>query len=146
MKNLPSKCPCGANFNIIHALNCHKGGFINARHDSVRDLEAKLLKSVCHDVEIESPLQPVINKNGYKKSAILGNDARMDVRARGFWRDGQNAFFDVRITNADCASQRSKTVKSVLRFGPSHMAQKYNSAEDLKRKKKKRKKKQSKFE
>ena len=26
-------------------------------------------------------------------------NARPDVRARGFWREGQNAFFDVRITN-----------------------------------------------
>ena len=30
---------------------------------------------------------------------LTGVNARPDVRARGFWREGQNAFFDVRITN-----------------------------------------------
>ena len=56
VKNLPSKCPCGAVFNTTHALNCHKGGFINARHDAIRNFECKLLQSVCHDVEAASPL------------------------------------------------------------------------------------------
>ena len=39
----------------------------------------------------------------------------MDVRARGFWRSGQNAFFDVRVTNADCASQQNSSLKSILK-------------------------------
>ena len=126
LKQLPSKCPCGSNFTVTHALNCHKGGFINARHDNVRDLEAQLLKSVCHDVETEPLLQPVINKNGYSASAILGDDARLDVRARGFWRAGQNAFFDVRITNADCTSQVASPVKSVLRKHELEKKRNYN--------------------
>ena len=70
-KNLPSKCLCGQNFNVTHALNCHLGGFINARHDIIRDFEFDLLKSVVHDVEKEPGLQPVTNKHGYKKTAIL---------------------------------------------------------------------------
>ena len=81
----------------------------------MKDFEAKMMKIVCHDVEIEPMLQPVLNKRGYKKSAKLEDNARLDIRTRGFWRDGQNAFFDVCITNADCSSQRSKTLKSVLR-------------------------------
>ena len=28
-----------------------------------------------------------------------GNTARVDVWARGFWRSGQNVFFDLRVTN-----------------------------------------------
>ena len=59
LKNLPSHCPCGASFSVTHALNCHLGGFVNARHDSIRDEEAKLLKSVCHDVQTEPMLQPL---------------------------------------------------------------------------------------
>ena len=86
VKNLPTQCPCGATFNVTHALNCHKGGFVNIRHDSIRDLECALLKSVGNDVECEPPLQPVVNKTGYQKSAILDDGARLDVRARGFWR------------------------------------------------------------
>ena len=48
IKNLPSHCPCGKQYNLNHALNCHRGGFVNIRHDKLRDMECKLLKEVCH--------------------------------------------------------------------------------------------------
>ena len=126
VKNLPSKCPCGSSFTVTHALNCHLGGFINARHDNVRDVECSLLKSIVHDVEREPSLQPVTNKNGYQRSAILDDDARLDIRARGFWRDGQNAYFDIRITNADSDSQRNNPLKSVLRKHEMEKKRNYN--------------------
>ena len=115
VKNLPEKCPCDEPYTVTHALNCHRGGFVNARHDNIKHFECGLLKSVVRDVECEPMLQPVVNRNGYKKSAILTADARLDIRARGFWRDGQNAFFDVRVTNADAESQENQTIKSVLK-------------------------------
>ena len=97
IKNLPSNCPCGAKFDRTHALNCMRGGFVNARHDNIRDLEHKLLQSVCNDVETEPLLQPVHNKANYSPSASTEDHARLDIRACGFWRRGQNAFFDVRV-------------------------------------------------
>ena len=115
IKNLPSNCPCGASFTVTHALNCHLGGFVNARHDIIRDEECKLLKAVCNDVQSEPLLQPVINRHGYKKTAKLEDDVRLDAKARGFWRDGQVAYFDVCVTNADCMSQQNASVKSILR-------------------------------
>ena len=105
---------------------CHRGGFVNARHDNIRDLECELLKSVVRDVECEPMLQPVINRQGYKKTAILDDEARLDIRARGFWRDGQNAFFDVRVTNADAASQQNSTIKSILQKHESEKKCAYN--------------------
>ena len=60
-------------------------------------------------------LQPVINKEGYQRTANLSDEARLDIRARGFWRAGQNAFFDVRVTNADNNSQQNSSLKSVLK-------------------------------
>ena len=36
VKNLPSTCSCCQPFNITHSLDCHLGGFVNARHDSIR--------------------------------------------------------------------------------------------------------------
>ena len=115
LKKLPSKCPCGTDFTVTHALNCHLGGFANKRHDRIRDVECQLLKMVVHDVESEPQLQPVADKRGYCASAILRDDARSDVRARGFWREGQNAFFDVRITNADTNCQRNTSLSSILK-------------------------------
>ena len=57
--DLPSICPCGKPFDPYHAMECKKGGFIHARHDQMRNLEAALLSEVCNDVSIEPPLQPV---------------------------------------------------------------------------------------
>ena len=33
------------------------------------------------------------------EGGIVSEGARVDIRARGFWRNGQNAYFDVRVTN-----------------------------------------------
>ena len=115
LENLPSRCPCGAPFDVTHALNCHLGGFVNQRHDAIRDETCNLLNMVVHDVEVEPMLQPVTNKNGYPATAKLDDGVRLDGRARGLWRDSQNSYVDVVVTNADCASQQEKTVKAVLR-------------------------------
>ena len=48
--NLPTTCACGSAYTIQHSMSCKKGGFINIRHDDVRDLAVKLLSEVCHDV------------------------------------------------------------------------------------------------
>lgn len=50
-------------------------------HNNVRDFEANLLQKVCNDVEIEPKLSPVNN-----------DEARLDVRARDYWRPGQSAY------------------------------------------------------
>ena len=107
-------------------MNCHRGGFVKARHDNIRNLEAGLLKEVCRDVQIEPPLQP-LGKTTFARSVNVKDDARLDVRARGFWRDGQQAFFDIRVTNADCESQKEKPLKTVLRQHEQEKKRTYNS-------------------
>ena len=85
-----------------------------------------MLKSICHDVEIEPTLQTVNNTTNFGRSANTSEEARLDIRARGFWRFGQNAFFDVRVTNAECDSQISATVSSVLRKHEMAKKREYN--------------------
>ena len=60
LKNLPSKCPCTSPFTITHAMNCHRGGFINIRHNNIRDYEVGILKKFCKYVQVEPPLQPTL--------------------------------------------------------------------------------------
>ena len=126
VKNLPAKCPCDAAFTTTHAMDCHRGGFVNARHDNIRNLECVLLKSVVQDVEVEPKLQPVVNRAGYRKTAILDDDGHPDIRARGFWRNGQNAFFDIRVTNADAISQQNSSIKSILQKHEAEKKRAYN--------------------
>ena len=131
LRSLPSNCPCGQKFNVTHALNCKKGGFMIMRHNNIRDFEANLLRIVHNDVEVEPQLQQVDNEqfNGLKE-----DNARPDIRAKGVWRNAQrcmekcskvygkthkgvwrnaqNAYFDVRVVNSD--SQKNIPVEKIL--------------------------------
>ena len=106
-------------------MNCKRGGFITIRHNDIRDFEAGLLSKVCSDVETEPALQPVTNE-ALQTGNIIGDEARLDIRARGLWRRGQNAFFDVRVTNANAASQATQSLQSVLTKHEREKKRQYN--------------------
>ena len=125
LKGLPSNCPCRQTFDVNHAMNCKKGGFVIIRHNDIRDFEANLLSKVCHDVETEPALQPITREH-LPASTIQGDDARLDVRARGFGRKGQNAFFDVRVTNANAKSQSKINLQTVLKKHEREKKRSYN--------------------
>ena len=59
---MPSKCACGNNFLVDHALSCAKGGFPSIRHNEIQDLTATLLTEVYHNVSTEPRLQPISNE------------------------------------------------------------------------------------
>ena len=84
-------------FNLTHVLNCKKGGFVTIRHDEIGIFNADLLKRVCSDVQVEPQLQP-LNGEQVSSGSVTGDEARLDIRARGFWRSGQSAFFDIRVS------------------------------------------------
>ena len=123
LRNLPSKCPCGQQFNLNHALNCKRGGLVIIRHNNIRDFEANLIRQVCNDVETEPPLQPL---DGEIINGLTGDEARPDLRARGFWRHGQNAYFDVRVTNTNSASQSNLTTAKVYAKHEKEKKKNYN--------------------
>ena len=54
-------------------MSCKKEGFINIRHNDVRDLTAKLLSEVCHDVQIEPALLPLTGKRMEHRTATETN-------------------------------------------------------------------------
>ena len=91
-------------------LNNRTGGQILC-HNNLRDFEGDILSKIVNNVETEPKLQPVTNEiiEGLSKNA-----SRPDIRARGVWRAGQNAFLDVRVANTHCPSQIHLTTESVL--------------------------------
>ena len=99
LKRLPTICECGNQFNLQHALSCKKGGFVSLRHNELRNVIALMLKTVCKDVVVEPNLQPLTGERLNEITAITGDEARLDVHARGFWQTGQSAFFDIRVFN-----------------------------------------------
>ena len=78
-------------------MNCKKGGFITIRHNDLCDLTANLLTDVWRDVDIEPQLLPVTGEAFENRTANTSNEARVDIRSRGFWVIGQETFFDVRV-------------------------------------------------
>ena len=78
-------------------MNRKKGGFVSIRHNDLRDLTANMLSEVCKDVEIEPKLTPLTGEVLGSRTANTTNQARLDIRARGVWERGQQAFLDLRV-------------------------------------------------
>ena len=83
--HLPSKCACGNNFSVEHALSCARGGFPTIRHNEIRDLTASLLTEVCTEVCTEPDLQPVTPDLLIGATANSQDGARLDMSANGVW-------------------------------------------------------------
>ena len=66
------------------------------------------MSEVCHDVQVEPYLQPLSGELLRYKSAVHEDDARVDIRAAGFWGcHHHRSFFDVRVFNAFAESNQS---------------------------------------
>ena len=61
LQGMPSKCPCSQKYDLNHAMNCKRGGFVVTTLSNVRDFEANLLIMIQNDVEIEPDLQKIDN-------------------------------------------------------------------------------------
>ena len=69
-------------------MDCKKGGFVHARHDNLRNLEAALLSEVCKDVVSEPHLQPTTGEEFDLRSVNTDDEVGLDVKARSFYRQG----------------------------------------------------------
>ena len=115
LDDLPSKCACGNKFDVNHALICAKGGFISRRHDNIRDFFTVLLDKVCVDVESEPHLSTLSGESFPLRSANKEDEARLDMKALGFWRRGKTAFFDVRVTHVNSLTNSNRPTKAIFR-------------------------------
>lgn len=113
--NLPGLCACGKPFTVDHSQMCKMGGFIHMRHDDPKKLFAGLCREVFNDVEIEPPLQPLSGEKMALASAITEDEARSDVRVRGFWSKGRNAFFEFRVSYPHARCYLNKKPENLLK-------------------------------
>ena len=66
------------------------------------------MSKVCRNVETEPLLQPLDNEIFNLKSIITSLEARLDMKAGGFWTPGITAFFDVRVTHVNSRSNHGQ--------------------------------------
>ena len=82
---------------------CKLGGFINQRHNELRDLQAEFMSMVCSDDEIEPVLQDISGEH-LNSGSNKAQDARLGFHAGGFWERHRSAFFDVRVCHPNAVS------------------------------------------
>ena len=116
IQNLPAICGCGQSLTVDHAFVCHKGGYPSLRHNEIRDLTVALLHEVCPNTGIEPGLQPLHDEKLDHATAIRDDEARLDIKATGFWRSDQDAFFDVRVFHPNASSYCQKSLASLYRL------------------------------
>ncbi|KAK2574212.1 hypothetical protein P5673_000349 [Acropora cervicornis] len=115
LPNLPSYCACGEVFTVNHALTCKKG-----------DLLTSHISKVCRNVETEPLLQPLDNEVFNLQSTFMSREARLDMKAGGFWTPGVMAFFDVRVTHVNSRSNQGKHTATIFKEQENEKKRKYN--------------------
>ena len=93
------------------------------RDNNLADFEADMLSKIINDVETEPELQAITSEI---IEGLSRNVSRPDIRARGVWRAGQNASFDVNMTNTHSPSQIYITTESVLKKHDQEKKRNYN--------------------
>eukprot|EP00117_Sycon_ciliatum_P033438 scpid91769/ scgid25728/ len=106
-------CVCGPAMTIGHALTCPAGGYPTARHNEIRDVLADTIGKVLPDVEVESVLLPFEGKTLPCRTAYRSLEARLDIRAQGFWMRQQHASFDVRNRPKATLQSRTDTLRQL---------------------------------
>ena len=114
LSGLQSFCVCGERFDVLHALSCKKGGFINLRHDNIKNTFTIMLNKVCTNVAAEPHLTPLTGEHLNYLTSNRQADARLDIKARGFWRRGQDAYFDIRVTHVNARSNSEFDTQTVF--------------------------------
>lgn len=135
-RGLPSRCDgCGKGFTVEHGLSCKCGGLVCMRHDDVRDEFIHLCGMALSEARVGS--EPNIfygngvsagQRNNTVAEDDLGDDARGDVSAHGFWRRGRTTIFDIRITDTDAKSYGNTASEKVLEKHAREKKKKYEEA------------------
>jgi hypothetical protein len=132
-RGLPKRCNgCKELFSVEHGLSCKKRGFVGQRHDDVCKelahlcLMALMLAWISSEPDIfYGRGLNVVQRNANK---VLGDEARGDVGAHSFWKQGRTAIFDVQFCDTDTKSYGNCKSKKVLEGAACKKKDKYKEA------------------
>ena len=60
------------------------------------------------------------------RSTNTSADARLDIRARNFWRQGQDTYFDIRVTHVDAPSHKDRPTEIIFKQQEEEKKRSYN--------------------
>ena len=66
---------------------------------------------MCKDTEIEPILTTLSGEELPGRTSKNSNDVRVDIRTRGFWKRGQQAFFDLRDFDPNACRYRNRSLQ-----------------------------------
>lgn len=85
------------------------------RHDQPKQVLVEEAAQLWRDVQVEPPLVPLSGEELKHNSSIKTDDARSDVRVRGFWSNMRNAFFEFRVFYPHARSYQGQSPSSLYR-------------------------------
>jgi hypothetical protein len=129
---LPELCPsCGDPNSLSHALKCKNGGWINMRHDEVKDAWAQLFKKVCTGVRKEVFMPACTGVRFASHTTTTKADARADVVVRGLFNKMEDAYTDVSVHDTGAESYLGKHPTTVLKDKERKKRRKYEERAKL---------------
>ena len=84
---------------------------MSIRHNDLCDLLARIVSEVCKDTEIEPKLLPLSAEELHGRTTNQLNEAKLDIRAQGFWNRDQQAFFDIRVFDPNACRYLNKSLQ-----------------------------------
>ena len=124
LSDLPNHCACG-DWTVGHALSCKRGGFVAQRHDGIRELLTLHISRICKNVEVEPRLQPIGTERFDLRTTTRSPEARLDIKAGGFWSKGVTTFFYVRVTHVNSRSNQGKPTAMIFKEQENEKKRKY---------------------
>ena len=119
---IPATCDgCGALFDLVHALDCKKGGLVTQHHNKVRDALGDIAALAFKEVTREPVVREADETRGI--SALVG-----DLGVRGVWQPQAEALFDIHVVDTDAQSHAHCSVNAVLATAEKEKKRKYTQA------------------
>ena len=123
--DLPDVCDgCGQKFSVGHGLQCKTGGLVIIRHDKVKgELEHLTSQALTPSAVCDEPLiNPVraVDEEKVTKPCVEkihnnhNEEDRGDLLIRSFWDRATDLIVDVRVTDTDAKSYKSRAPAKVL--------------------------------
>ena len=94
------------------------------RHNRVRDLEASLMREVCHNVQVEPELLPI--ESDALRRGNIAEKARLDVAGVGVWGAYEKTFLDIRIMHPNAPTYVNKPIEQVYELHENEKKRQYN--------------------